>query len=260
MTHPQPPGPHARDPAPTGRRAAGPPSRAAVALAWGGAGLFAVSLAWFLYSYAVRFGRPATAGSVVTPVLVNVALFSAFAFHHSLLARDGVKAALQRWMSPAAERSLYTWTASALFLAVCTWWQPVPGVLYRLEGVAAWIGYAVQLAGVVLTAAGARAVGGLELAGVRPILRARAGLPQTHVPLETRGAYRFVRHPVYLAWILLVFGAPVMSATRFVFAALSTAYLALAIPWEERGLIRQFGEDYERYRRRVRWRMLPFLY
>ena len=51
-----------------------------------------------------------------------------------------------------------------------------------------------------------------------------------------------------------------MTATRAVFAVISCAYVAVAIAWEEAGLIETFGSDYEAYRRRVRWRMIPFVY
>ncbi len=57
-----------------------------------------------------------------------------------------------------------------------------------------------------------------------------------------------------------MFGTPVMTGTKLAFAILSTGYLAVAIPWEEQSLIRIFGVDYEAYRRRVRWRMLPGIY
>jgi len=72
--------------------------------------------------------------------------------------------------------------------------------------------------------------------------------------------YGFVRHPLYFAWVLMVFAAPSMTGTRLVFAVLSTAYLAMAIPWEERTLVQVFGPEYEAYRRAVRWRMLPGIY
>ena len=55
-------------------------------------------------------------------------------------------------------------------------------------------------------------------------------------------------------------GTPDMTATRAVFALVSTAYVAMAIPWEERGLVDTFGAEYDGYRRRVRWRMIPFVY
>lgn len=236
-------------------------SRAVTAtFVWTGAAVFALSLGWFAYSYLIRFGRPGLEGPVAGPVLANAALFTAFAAHHSLLARSGIKAALRRRLPVEIERSLYTWTASLLFLAVCTFWQPVPGVWYELRGAWAVAGYAVQALGLLLTARGAAAVDALDLAGVRPMLDAAHGSEPRHVPLETRGVYGFVRHPLYFAWALFVFGAPVMTATRGTFAVVSTAYLMLAIPWEERGLVEVFGPRYEAYRRQVRWRMIPFIY
>jgi protein-S-isoprenylcysteine O-methyltransferase Ste14 len=133
-------------------------------------------------------------------------------------------------------------------------------VLYRLPSLLAWIGFGVQAAGVVLTLLSSRALDLLDLAGVRPLLQAREGVESPHVALETSGAYGVVRHPVYFAWTLFVFGAPEMTATRAVFAVVSCAYLMLAVPLEERSLIDTFGHDYERYRLKVRWRMLPGLY
>ena len=51
-----------------------------------------------------------------------------------------------------------------------------------------------------------------------------------------------------------------MTGTRAAFAIISTVYLMLAIPWEERGLVATFGPQYEAYRQRVRTRMIPFVY
>jgi protein-S-isoprenylcysteine O-methyltransferase Ste14 len=80
------------------------------------------------------------------------------------------------------------------------------------------------------------------------------------VPLVTTGLYGFVRHPLYFGWMLLVCAAPHMTMTRLTFAVFSTSYLAIAIPFEERALIRVFGPQYREYQRRVRWRMLPGVY
>ena len=111
-----------------------PPRRSALVVAWTGAVVFAASLVWFVYCYLFRFGQPAPAGPILGPVLANVLLFSAFALHHSVLARSGAKRVMHQIVPPELERSLYTWVASLLFLAVCTWWQPVPGVLYAADG------------------------------------------------------------------------------------------------------------------------------
>jgi protein-S-isoprenylcysteine O-methyltransferase Ste14 len=219
-----------------------------------------VSLGYFLFCYFVRDGVPAAGADVAGPVVVDVGLFTMFALHHSAFARGAVKAGVRAFVPHYLERSLYTWVSSAIFIGVCAWWRPVPGLLYQLTGPWAMAGYAVQGVGIVLTARGARALDVLDLAGVRPFLHARDGTTPRHVPLETRGVYAIVRHPVYLAWTLVVFGTPVLTGTRLVFAAVSTAYLALAIPFEERGLVETFGRDYDSYRQRVRWRMIPGLY
>jgi protein-S-isoprenylcysteine O-methyltransferase Ste14 len=231
-----------------------------LACAWTGAALFAVALGYFLYAYLVRSGMAAGPGPVIGPILINVTLFSAFALHHSLFARTALKQVVKRSLPPVLERSAYTWVASALLVATCWWWQPIPGTLYVLPRWAAWAGVAAQVGGIVLTFAGSRAIDVLDLAGVRPVLLARSGRAAPHVPLVTTGVYRLVRHPLYFGWALLVFGAPHMTATRAVFAIVSTGYLAIAIIWEERALVATFGGAYQSYRQRVRWRMLPGIY
>ena len=232
-----------------------------LAIAWLGAVVFAASLFWFVYSYLVTYGVVVTNSRVSIAVVTNVILFSMFALHHSVFARSGVKRVVEAVVPPPLERSLYTWIASLLFIGVCTWWQPVDGVVYHLHGVWRVIAYAAQAVGFVLSGRAAGALDTLDLAGVRPVMRAAAGSPpEQHVPLETNGLFGFVRHPLYFGWALFVFATPLMTGTRLVFAIVSTGYLALAIPWEERSLIETFGKEYEAYRTRVRWRMLPWLY
>jgi len=233
--------------------------------AWLGAAAFAGSIAYFLFTYFVTFAGGtdvgSTAGSVV-PAAANAVLFSAFALHHSLFARARVKNLVAGIVPPALERPVYAWIASALFVIVCAAWRPVPGVVYSIPPPWSWAGYAVQAAGILFTFLGARSLDVLNLAGVRQVVdsRRRESPRAAHAPLQTGGVYGVVRHPVYFGWTLLVFGAPHMTADRFTFALVSTIYLAVAIPFEERGLDDTFGPAYNRYRKQVRWRMLPGLY
>jgi methanethiol S-methyltransferase len=236
-----------------------PTSALGRALALGGGLLFAWSLLYFAASYLWWFDPPAGAPPVLAaPIAVDVALFTVFALHHSVFARTGLK----RWVSaivpPALERSTYVWAASLLFLATCAWWQPVGGALWTASGVTAAFLLVAQLAAGGFTLVAARSIGMLELAGVT---QAWAGAAAPAAPvLDDRGPYRIVRHPIYLAWLVLVWAAPVMNGTRLVFAAVSTLYLVAAVPLEERDLRRQFGPAYDAYRRRVRWRLLPGIY
>jgi protein-S-isoprenylcysteine O-methyltransferase Ste14 len=233
--------------------------------AWLGAAAFAGSLTYFLFTYFVTFGRSVHAtwtADAVPAVIINVALFSGFALHHSLFARTPLKRRVARLVSPALERTVYSWIASVLFVVACALWQPLPGVLYSIEAPWKWIGYAAQAAGVLFTFFGARSLDVLELAGVRQVLQSQRSGPgaSAQIPLQTRGVYGVVRHPLYFGWALLVFGAPQMTVDRFAFALISTIYLAIAIPFEERGLDEMFGPAYDGYRKHVRWRMLPGLY
>ena len=232
----------------------------ALAFAWCGAAAFAGSLLFFLYSYLVTFGRPAESTTLIEPIAIDAILFTGFALHHSVFARPALKNRLAALLSAPLERSVYTWIASLLFIAVCAAWRDVPGHFYELSGPAAPAGYAVQLVAILLIARSSARLDVLDLAGVRPFLRSRTGGAADHVPLVTTGLYGFIRHPLYFAWMLFVFAAPQMTMTRLTFAVLSTAYLAIAIPFEERALVRVFGAEYREYQRRVRCRMIPGVY
>jgi protein-S-isoprenylcysteine O-methyltransferase Ste14 len=228
---------------------------------YGGALLFVGSLLLFLVQYFLsdRFGDDAGAWPVTgawRPVLVDVALFSGFALHHSLFARTGLKDWIGRIVSPRLERSTYVWVASLTFAFVLLAWQPVPGTLWTTSGLAALVCTGVQIGGILLSVIGAGRIGGLTLAGVTEANGGARISPE----LSRSGLYAFVRHPIYLGWVLMVWPTPVMTGTRCVFAAISTAYLLVAIPFEERDLHRSFGPAYGEYARRVRWRMVPWLY
>lgn len=191
------------------------------------------------------------------PVVSDVLLFSVFALHHSLFARAGLKAHVSRLVSPALERAVYVWIASLLFVVVCAAWQPVPGILWDVAWPYSLALLPVQLAGLVMTLRGATRLDVLDLAGVRQAF----GLPtRRRSDLIDDGFYGFVRHPIYLGWLLLVWPTGAMTGTRLVFAAVSCLYLLAAVPIEERDLRRTFGTAYEDYARRVRWRIVPYIY
>jgi protein-S-isoprenylcysteine O-methyltransferase Ste14 len=216
-----------------------------------GGAAFVASLAFTAWTF---FGRWSEARRFEgwRPVAVNAAMVLVFALHHSLFARDRIKAQVGRLIDPDLVRSAYVWVASVLLILVVVLWQTIGGTLYQATGWRAVAAALVQIAGLWLIAGSVRSIDPLELAGIRVTPRS-AGLQCT-------GPYRLVRHPLYLGWTLLVFGAGSMTGDRFAFAFLTTLYVAFAIPWEERSLEAAFGADYERYKRQVRWRLVPFLY
>jgi methanethiol S-methyltransferase len=246
-----------------------------VAFAWAGAALFAGSLVYFLFAYAVTFGETAPDSSAAAADLTfNVLLFSLFGVHHSVFARLPVRAWLARACSPRLERAIYVWAASLMLIIVCALWRPLPGVLWDVEGAAGWALRVVQMAGIWLSLRSAAIIDVFDLAGVKQAgirdsgsgmrratnRESSASNPESRTPnpeFRTEGPYGWLRHPIYLGWFLLVFAAPTMTMTRLAFAVISSAYVLIAIPLEERTLRATTGGAYEEYARKVRWRLLP---
>jgi protein-S-isoprenylcysteine O-methyltransferase Ste14 len=229
------------------------------AFVWAGGGAFVSSLALCVWSYAVWMSAPAPWRGW-RPVAINAALFVIFAAHHSVFARERPK----RWLAAIPRRllrSVYVWIASMLLVLVCLSWQPVGGELYRAPSLFAVALTLIQLAGFWIIARAVAQIDPLELAGIR-VEPTSAGSQPPAGPsaLQIAGPYRWVRHPVYFGWILIVFGAAHMTGDRLAFAVISSIYLILAVPWEERSLRQSFGEDYVRYMQQVRWRVLPYMY
>jgi methanethiol S-methyltransferase len=217
---------------------------------WAGGAAFAGALAFCAYTFVFVWSRDAEFNGAA--IAMDALLFTIFATHHSVFAREPVKSLVARLIPDLLLRSSYVWIASLLLMSVCGLWQAIGGEVYDVGGWRATAHAGVQLAGLLLIAGAVRKIDALELAGIREQTR--------HQPLQITGPYRWVRHPLYLGWLLATFGAAHMTADRLVFAGVSALYLVIAMPIEERALRRSFGETYARYEQRVRWRVVPYLY
>jgi protein-S-isoprenylcysteine O-methyltransferase Ste14 len=233
-----------------------------------GAGLFVLSLGYFLFTYWTRFGRPIDGPLRPAALVWNVVLFSAFALHHSVFARESVRQRLTRaW--PHHERSVYVWIASVLFIAVSKLWLPLGGTIWEVGGVARAVLLILHVGGIGLSVYSAALIDVWELAGIRQV---NAQLPtsnsqprptsncQTELEFTTTGPYGWVRHPIYLGWFFIVFCVGTMTMTRFVFAVVSCVYILLAIPFEERSIRRSSHGAYDRYMQKVPSKLMPGLY
>ena len=222
------------------------------AFVWSAGAAFAASLAFTAWTFLITFGRNGRTTFDRRAAVIDLVLFSLFALHHSLLARSSAKALLRRRVPERLIRTIYVWVASSLLFVACWLWQPVGESLYHVAWPLAAAGWGLQLVGLWLTVQGARAIDPLELAGIRAAT--------VSPPLQVSGVYGIVRHPLYLGWLLMVFGAPVMTGDRLTFAIVSSSYLVIAIPLEERLLLATVGDGYRSYRQQVRWRLIPFIY
>lgn len=219
-----------------------------------GALLFLLSLLSLpvMYLWRLRVPAPET-GTTASDAIFNVTLFTIFALHHSVMARSGAKGWVTRHVPANLERSIYVWIASVLFLAVCWLWRPLPGVVWHVWGPGFAL-YLIQAFGVALTLAAARIVGVWELSGVTQPDPTRA------IEFRADGPFGIVRHPIYLGWILMVFATPTMNTSQLLFAVTSTAYLIVAIPFEERSLVASHADAYGAYQKQMRWKLVPFVW
>jgi len=90
-----------------------------------------------------------------------------------------------------------------------------------------------------------------ELFGLHQVANNLTGRPMPTPRFRTPLLYGFVRHPLYLGFIIAFWAAPTMTFGHLLFAAVTTAYILVAIQLEERDLVDVFGDDYRRYKTRV---------
>jgi methanethiol S-methyltransferase len=194
-------------------------------------------------------------GPATTPLaaalVIDLLLVLLFGLQHSVMARPGFKQWWTQYVSQPAERSTYV-LASNIALAVMFWqWRPLGGVIWNVENptarIALWGLYAV---GWLVVLGATLLINHFDLFGLRQVWLYFRGRPYTHLPFVTPGPYRVIRHPLYVGWLMTFWATPTMTAAHLVFALGMTAYILVAIRYEERDLIEAYP-GYAEYRRRV---------
>ena len=230
-------------------------------------GLFAYAFFLVTFLYAIGFVTglvvPKTIDSgTVVPVaqalLVNLALLSLFAVQHSVMARPGFKRWWTTLIPHSAERPTYVLLATTA-LALLLWqWRPIPEIVWRVADpqlAAAFIG--LSLVGWLIVLLSTFMISHFELFGLYQVIMNLLGRTIPSAQFKTPYLYKFVRHPIYLGFIIAFWATPVMTVGHLLFAAVTTAYILVGIFLEERDLVETFGDEYRRYRARVSM-LVPF--
>lgn len=219
---------------------------------------YLVFLAVFGYAIAfvgnIAIPRGIDSGPVGAPsasLAIDLALLGIFAVQHSVMARPAFKRLWTKVIPPAIERSTFVLAASAA-LALLFWqWRPLGGVVW--DAPAGWARAALHVAfalGWLVVLVATLLIDHLELFGLRQVWTFWKGAEPKAPRFATPGFYRFVRHPLYLGFLLAFWAAPTMTVTHLVFALATTAYILVAIQLEERDLV-DLHPEYAEYRRRV---------
>jgi protein-S-isoprenylcysteine O-methyltransferase Ste14 len=182
---------------------------------------------------------------------VDFGLLLAFSLQHSVMARPGFKAWWTRFVPHNMERSVYVLVSSLTLLAVMMYWQPIGGLLWDLSSQPARISaYAVFALGWAVLFIATFLINHFDLFGLRQVWLQLIGRSYSQLPFKTPFMYRWVRHPLYVGWLLILWAAPTMTLAHFTLAACWTGYILVAIQLEERDLLRVHRE-YAKYREEV---------
>lgn len=185
-------------------------------------------------------------------LLIDALLLAAFAVHHSVMARPGVKRVVTRYIPEAAERSTYVLVASLLLIALFAFWQPIGGVIWNVTNPEARNAVNLVLGfGFALVLVSTFLINHFDLFGLRQVSLYLVGKPYTHLEFRTPLFYKYVRHPLYIGWMIAFWATPTMTGAHLLFATMTTTYMLMAIRWEERDLIMLHGAPYENYRKQV---------
>jgi len=195
-------------------------------------------------------GAPTT--SVATAIGIDVLLIAIFGVQHSVMARPTFKRWWTRFVPEPIERATYV-LASNIVVALLLWqWRSIGGVVWDVTHPAArWALHGLFAFGWLMVPAVSLLINHFDLFGTRQVWLHLRGHSYQNLPFRTPMIYRYLRHPLYVGWLIAFWATPTMTIAHFVFAAGMTAYILIAIPFEERNLVEHFGEKYDRYRRSV---------
>ena len=183
---------------------------------------------------------------------IDVLLLGIFAVQHSVMARPWFKRAWTRIVPEPAERSTYVLLSSLALIALFAFWQPLGGTIWNIENPTGrlviyqlfGLGFGVVLIATFL-------INHFDLFGLRQVWLYLTGQPYTELTFRTPLFYKYIRHPLYVGWFMAFWFTPTMTGAHLLFAVMTTAYILLAIRWEENDLIASHGESYIRYRESV---------
>jgi protein-S-isoprenylcysteine O-methyltransferase Ste14 len=198
-------------------------------------------------------------GSLVTALLVNISLLGIFALQHSIMARQQFKAWWMQFIPQPMERSTYVLLSSLALILLFWQWQPIGIIIWNINNlVGQIILYSLFTLGWIIVFISTFLINHFDLFGLRQVYLYLQGKEYTYLQFQTPALYQYVRHPLYVGWLLVFWMTPLMTVAHFLFALMTTIYILIAIQLEEKDLADIHGEKYNNYRREVPM-LIPFM-
>ncbi len=218
--------------------------------------LFLATYAWlagFVGNLVVpRSIDSSSTGSVPLAVAIDLGLIVMFGLQHSIMARPGFKAVWTRIVPQSIERSTYVYVSCALTMLLMWQWRSIDAVVWDVRNpTGRWLLHGLFACGWLMVPAVSMMIHHCDLFGTRQVWLYLRGQEYSALPFRTPLLYRQMRHPMYVGWAIAFWATPTMTAGHLLLAAGMTAYMLVAVVFEERDLSEFFGHQYAAYQRRV---------
>lgn len=206
---------------------------------------------FYFVPVAIDFGGNTT--STATAFIIDVALIGLFGVQHSGMARRGFKAVWTRILVPrAVERSTYVLASSLCLIVLFIFWQPLPGVVWSIQNeMLGKVLIAVSLLGFGMLLVASFLINHFELFGLQQVYQHAKRTQSSPIAFKSPGLYKLVRHPIYVGFLIFAWVTPVMTVGHLLFAIGSLVYILIGVRFEERDLVKEFGDTYTQYQNRV---------
>jgi len=197
--------------------------------------------------------RPISFGLGTTAKLsVDALLCLLFFVQHSFMVRGRFRLWLTRFVRADFHGAFYAAASGACLLMLVGFWQPVARAIWQPPDPIRWVMTGIFLAAGIGAWWGSRSLGEFDALGITPAMQVfRQGPSAGTLAFTVRGPYRWVRHPLYLFSMVIIWTGPVFTWDRLLHNTLWTIWIVVGATMEERDLVECFGDAYRSYRQRV---------
>ena len=201
----------------------------------------AVSLiAFFHFLYFGSLGWVILSMNEAERLVFNTLLSFTFFLQHSGMIRRPFRQRLESFIPPHYQGATYTVASGLILLAVVAFWQGSDVILIEVDGSLAYVMRVLYFLSILGIVWGLWALHSFDMFGLDPIRKKLQAKPSSSMPFTIRGPYRWVRHPLYLFMIVLIWSYPILTTDRLLFNVIWTIWIVVGTVLEERILVTDF--------------------